>query len=194
MRLFSHFSFDTLSNSYLIGPEGGGDAVLFDPGSFDVALLELVETQRYYIRNVILTHCDEAHIHGLRTLRRVYDCRVYAAYPVVLGEVASTVADGDDLDIGFATVRAIALTGHSGDSIAYYVGGFLFTGSALSAAEPGRVSNPYAKALLLADIQERLLSLPDETVVLPFVGPPSTIDLEKRTLPMIDPTRTSGLP
>jgi len=189
MRLFTLFSFDTLSNTYLIGPEGGGDAVLFDPSSFDVPLLELVETQRYYIRNVILTHCDESHLKGLRTLRRIYQCTVHAAHPVVLGEAASAVADGDELDIGFATVRAIAMTGHSGDSIAYRVGGFLFTGSAMSAAEPGRVPNPYAKALLLSDIQDRLLSLPDETVILPFAGPPSTIGLEKRTLPTVDPTQ-----
>ncbi|MFW6313681.1 MAG: MBL fold metallo-hydrolase [Spirochaetota bacterium] len=194
MRLFSHFSFDTLSNSYLIGPEGGGDAVLFDPASFDVALLDLVEAQRYYIRNVILTHCDEAHIHGLRTLRRVYDCAVHAARPIVLGQPASTVADGAEIDVGFETVRAIALTGHSGDSIAYCVGGFVFTGSAMSAAEPGPVPNAYAKALLLVDIQERLLSLPDETVVLPFFGPPSTIGLERRALPKIDPTRIAELP
>ena len=191
MRLFTHFSFDTLSNSYLLGPEGGGDAVLFDPASFDVALLELVETQRYYIRHVILTHCDEEHLGGLRTLRRVYDCAIHAAHPVVIGEAASTVVDGDELDVGFASVRAIAMSGHSGDSLAYHIGGFLFTGSAMSAAEPGRVPNPYAKALLLADIQDRLLSLPDETVILPFFGPPSTIGLEKRTLPMIDPTRIS---
>lgn len=192
MRLYSYFSFDTLSNSYLIGPEDGGDAVLFDPATFDVPLLELVESQGYYIRSVVLTHCDENHIAGLRTIRRVYDCTVYAAHPMVLGEPTVTVAHGEVLEICCEPVRAIALPGHGSDSLAYYAGGFLFTGAALSAAEFGTVPNPYAKAILRADVRDRILTLPEETIVLPFVGPPSTVGLERSTLPMDDPTRSEA--
>ena len=189
MRLYSHFSFDTLSNSYLIGPRGGGAAALFDPVSFDVELLDLIESQGYYIRSVLLTHCDEEHVGGLRTLRRVYDCTVYAAHPTVMGMSAVTLSHGQVLDVLPEPVRVIALPGHGSDSLAYAAGGFLFCGSAMSAGECGPAANPYAKALLLANIQNELLSLPDETVVLPFIGPPSTIGLEKRTFPMTDPTR-----
>lgn len=184
MRLYSQFSFDTLSNSYLVGPDNGGDAVLFDPATFDVALLEIVERHGYYVRSVVLTHIDEAHMEGLRTIRRIYDCTVYAAHPTVLGEQAVTVSDRQELDIGAEPIRVISLPGHGSDSVAYYTGGFLFAGSAMSAAEHGLVVNQYSKALLLADIRDRVFTLPDETVILPFRGPPTTVRIEKETLPM----------
>lgn len=193
MRLYSHFAVETLSNSYLVGPRDGGDAILFDPASFDVDLLELVEGMGYYIRSVLLTHVSDDHLAGLRTIRRIYDCSVYAAHASVLGEPAHAVAHGDELDVCCEPVRVITLPGHGSDSVAYYAGGFLFTGLAMSAGEYGPIANPYAKAILLANIRDRLLILPDETVVLPFTGPPSTIGVEKHTFPMDDPTRLAEL-
>lgn len=187
MRLYSHFAFSTLSNTYLIGAPEGGDAVLFDPATFDVPLLELVEGMGYYVRSVVLTHVDEKHLEGLRTIRRVYECTVYAGHAEVLDAPTVAVADGDELQICSEPVRAIALPGHGSDSIAYHVGGFLFCGTAMSAGEYGPVTNPYARALLFANIRDRVLTLPDETVILPFRGPPSTIALEKQTFPQDEP-------
>ncbi len=189
MRLYSHYSFDTLSNSYLLGPDDGGDALILDPATFDVPLLELVEQERYYIRSVVLTHCDERKLAGLRTLRRVYGCTVYAPRATVLGEAAVPVGDGEVLDICCGPMRVIALPGHGSDSVAYLLGGFVFTGPAMSAGECGTVSNPYAAALLHANIRERILTLPDETVILPCYGPPSTVAVEKCTVPTEHPSR-----
>lgn len=187
MRLYTHFAFETLSNTYLIGPREGGDAVLFDPAVFDVPLLELIEGMGYYVRSVVLTHVSEKHLDGLRTLRRVYDCTVYAAHASVLDPPSVTVSDDDELDICSRPMRVIALPGHGGDSVAYHVGGFLFPGTAMSAGECGPADNPYARALLRANIGERLLTLEDETVILPFRGPPSTVALEKKTFPLDEP-------
>ena len=194
MRLYSQYSFDTLSNSYLVGPDDGGDALMFDPATFDVPLLELVEKQHYYVRSVVLTHCDERKLAGLRTLRRVYGCTVYAPRATVLGEPAVPVADGEVLEICSEPIRVIALPGHGSDSVAYFAGGFLFSGPAMSAGECGSVSSPYARALLHANIRQRILTLPDETVILPCYGPPSTVAVEKQTFPMEDPTQLSERP
>ena len=194
MRLFSHFAVQTLSNTYLIGPDEPGDAALVDPAVFDGTLLDLIESRRYYVRSVLLTHCDKPHLAGLQTLLRIYDeCIVYAASHHVLGRTTRLVVHGERLDICRESVEAIALPGHSRESMAYAVGGFVFTGIAHSAGEYGQVPNPYAKAILLANIQERILSLPDETIVMPFRGPPSTVAVEKRTFPMEDPLRLAGL-
>jgi glyoxylase-like metal-dependent hydrolase (beta-lactamase superfamily II) len=191
MRLYSHFAVDTLTNTYLVGPDGGGDAVLIDPSSFDGQLLELIERSRYYVRNVLLTHSNEEHLSGLRALRRVYDCTIYSASERVLGFTTQRVSDNEVLDVCCGDVRAISLPGHGTGSIAYYGSGFLFSGEAMSAAECGAVLNPYAKAVLLTNVTEKVLTLPDETVILPSVGPPSTVRLERDTFPMEDPTQIS---
>ena len=43
MKFFSLFSRMGFSNTYLVGPDDGGDAVLVDPGVFDAPLLQAVE-------------------------------------------------------------------------------------------------------------------------------------------------------
>ena len=192
MRLYSHFSFQTLSNTYLMGPRTGGDAVLIDPATFDVPLLELIEQMGYYVRNVLLTHVADSHLAGLTTLRKIYDCTVYAAQPNVVVGDAIMVQNAEVLEIWHKPIEVIALPGHGGDSVAYYTGGFVFTGSAMSAAEYGHLPNAYAKALLHANVWERVLTLPDETVIMPFFGPPSTVALEKVTFPVDDPTLPSA--
>ncbi len=194
MRLHSHFSIQTLTNTYLVGPEDGGDAILIDPGSFDGPLLDLVESSGYYVRTVLLTHGNESQLAGLKTIRRIYDCEVFGAYESILGFSTRRVADGEILDVCSDSIRAIAMPGHGSGSLAYYGSGFLFCGMALSAGEYGWVENSYARAILQADVQDRLLILPDETVVLPGFGPPSTIALEKITLPKEDPTQLAGRP
>ena len=97
------------------------------------------------------------------------------------------------MDACGTTVEVIGLPGQGRDCIAYLVGGFLFCGTALSAGEFGSVSNPYAKAILITSIAESVLSLPPETVILPFYGPPTTVAVERRSLPTEDPTELAGL-
>jgi glyoxylase-like metal-dependent hydrolase (beta-lactamase superfamily II) len=185
--LFSHYSYQTLSNCYLIGPDEPGDAVLVDPSVFDVDLLGLIESHKFYVKTVLLTHTDEQHLAGLKTIRRVYDCNIYAARSSVMGFDANPVTHDEVLNVCCAPIEVIGLPGHARDSVAYYVAGLLFTGVAMSAAECGTTANAFARAVLLQNIGERILSLPETTVVLPFYGPPSTIGVERRTFPMKDP-------
>ncbi len=184
MRLFSSYSYKTLSNSYLLGPDSPGDAVLIDPSVFDTDMLDLVESHGYYVKSVLLTHCDESHLDGLRTLQRVYDCSVYAARSTILHAPANPVSNGEQLDICCSPIKVIGLPGHGRDSVSFLVEGFLFSGVAMSAAESGPVANSYARAVLLQNIAERILTLPPHVVILPFYGPPSTVGVELRTFPV----------
>lgn len=193
MQVFSHFAVDTLSNTYLIGI-GSGKAMLVDPGAFDADLLELIEHQSYTIAGVLLTHADTDHLSGLRTLCRVYsDMNIRTAMPEVIGYGATAVHGGETLNLSGAAAEVISLPGQGRDCVAYLINGFLFCGTALSAGELGRVSNPYAKAILMASIAESVLTLPKETVILPFYGPPTTVEAESHSLPMEDPLELAGL-
>ena len=55
MKLFYHFIATGFTNAYLLGPDEPGDAVLIDPGGFDVDLLSLIESHGYYIRSILIT-------------------------------------------------------------------------------------------------------------------------------------------
>lgn len=186
MRIYSHFAVDSLANSYVVGPDGPGDAVLIDPAVLDSEMLGLIEGNSYYVRAILVTHCDEQHLRGLHTLLRVYGkAEIYAAVPHVHGLPAHRVEHGRELEICGLRITPIALSAHSRDSYAFYLPGFLFPGCAMTAGEIGYVPNAYARAVLIAEIHDRLLVLPDETVVFPFHGPPSTIRVERLVQPTI---------
>lgn len=189
MRIFSHFTIDTFSNSYLIGPDAPGNAILVDPASFTGELLDLVEGHGYYVRYILLTHCDASHLSGLQPLLRVYtEARIIAALPSVLGYACQEVVNDEILSLDGTEVRAIAMPGMSQDSVAWHIDGFLFSGLSLTAGEYGKVPNPYARANLLENIQNSMLSLDEQTVVFPFYGPPSTVAVERGIFPTLDPT------
>ena len=76
MKFFSYFSVTGFSNSYIIGPDEGGNAILIDPGIFDVPLLNLIEDNKLYVKYILLTHSHESHISGLKTLLKVYDPKI----------------------------------------------------------------------------------------------------------------------
>ena len=152
MRLFSCFSVETLSNCYLLGPSDGGDAVLVDPATFSTEALEIVERNGYYVRAVLLTHCDERHMGGLKTILRIYtDADVYAAVPRAGGIAANVVSEGEELQIGTLRVHVVAMPGMGTDCVAYRIGSILFAGTALTENRaPPRTHSPKESSLAIS--------------------------------------------
>jgi len=186
MIVYNHFAVETLSNTYLVGLEHR-KAMLVDPGVFDGELLELIEHHSYEIAAVLLTHASNEHLGGLRTLSRIYqDIRVCSAMPEVLDLKAEPVLPGSRLELCGYDVEVIGLPGQGRDCLAFRLEGFLFCGTALSAGELGSVPNSYARAILMDSVADLILTLPAHTVILPFFGPPTTVGIERLTLPIDD--------
>ncbi len=179
MRLVSLFSRLGFSNAYLIGPEQGGDAILVDPGVFDVPMLQAIESNRLSVRWILVTHAHNAHIRGIRGLLRVYQAEIYANQPSVLDLPARHIEDRDVLSLGGIEARVIQTPGHSIDSLCFLVGQMLFTGDTLSAGGIGTTRDGYARGLLLETVRRKLLPLGDEVLVFPGHGPPSKVGIEK---------------
>ena len=185
MRFFSLFSRIGFSNTYLIGPDAGGDAILIDPGAFDSQLLQAVEENGLYIRSILVTHAHNAHINGIRALLKVYEAAIYANQPSVLDFPAHHIKEGDTLTLGEFTVRVIETPGHSIDSLCFLCGHLLFTGDSLSAGTIGTTRDGYARGLLLESVRAKLLSLGDEVLIFPGHGPPSKVGVEKLYNPVL---------
>ncbi len=179
------FSTVGLSNSFLVGPRGGGDALLVDPGEFGQAMLRAIEGNRLRLRWILVTHAHRAHVAGIRGLLSVYEPEIWCNQPSILESPAHHAQDGDRLALGETSVEVIELPGHSIDSLCYRIGGMLFTGDALSAGGIGRTRDATARELLVAGIRRRLLSLDDDVLVFPGHGPPSRIGIERRFNPYL---------
>jgi hydroxyacylglutathione hydrolase len=179
VKFFSLFSSIGLSNSYLMGPDGGGPAILVDPGIFDIQLLHAVEDSRLQVRWILVTHTHNAHINGIRALLKVYDAEIFSNQPSVLDFPAHHIQDGDELDLRPFTVRVLETPGHSIDSLCFLMDSLLFTGDTLGAGAIGSTRDGYARGLLLSSIRKRILPLGDDMYVFPGHGPPSKLGIEK---------------
>ena len=182
--MFFFYCFPGFSNCYVLG-SGGGDsdspaeAVIVDPGSVGGELLECIESNGYAVRAVLVTHEHESHIHGLRSLRRIYDAEVFAVNGTVGDGPATQVKDGERIRAGPFAVEVIAVPGHSPDSVVYRLDNLLFTGDVLTAGIVGATDSAYGAATQMNMLRNRLLSLPGDYTVLPGHGPPSSLEAER---------------
>lgn len=185
MKFFSIFSSAGFSNTYLIGPDTGGDAILVDPGLFDAGLLQAIESNELFVRWILVTHAHNAHVNGIRSLLKVYDASIFANQPSILDFPARHIEDGNRLSLGSFRVKVIETPGHSIDSVSYLLDHMLFTGDLLSAGSIGNTRDGYARGLLLKTVRRKLLPLGDEVLIFPGHGPPSKIGIERLYNPFL---------
>jgi glyoxylase-like metal-dependent hydrolase (beta-lactamase superfamily II) len=97
--------------------------------------------------------------------------------------------EGDTLDLGPYHFEILHLPGHCPGSIGLYEKseGVLFGGDVLFAGGVGRWDLPGGDfKVLMQSIQEKVLTLPDDTVVFSGHGPSTTIKDEKETNPFLN--------
>jgi glyoxylase-like metal-dependent hydrolase (beta-lactamase superfamily II) len=180
MKLFFHYCSFRFSNCYVLASEESPDAIIIDPGSIDKKLLEYIEKNNLNLKGVLITHDHLGHVHGLKTLLRIYKVGIFAINRSILDYKTTPVRDGDKIGIGPFTVEVISIPGHSADSAVYLVDRLLFTGDVLTTGMVGTTASAYGAATLISKLRSRLFSLPGDYTVLPGHGPPSTLEAERR--------------
>jgi len=180
MKIYQHYSIFGFSNSYIIGNEEAGKALIVDPAELTPTMIEKIEQHHLGLSGILITHDHTHHINGLSTIMKIYSPTIYASNAKLLDFQCRKVRDGDIFEEAGYEIKAIAVPGHSQDSIVYLLAGlFLFTGDVLHAGLIGKTSSVFNTNALAARIQQKLFPLPDNTLVFPGHGPPSTIATEK---------------
>ncbi|MCL2137979.1 MAG: MBL fold metallo-hydrolase [Treponema sp.] len=182
MKLFFHYSLIGFTNGYILGEDNphNPSAIIIDPGNMDRRLLEYIEKNNFNPITVLITHDHPTHVHGIRTLRKIYQAEIFAINRVILDINTITVKDEDKIKLGPFTVEVISIPGHSADSVVYRIGSFLFTGDVLTAGLVGSTASDYSATTQMNKLRSRLLSLPGDYIVFPGHGPPSTLEAERK--------------
>lgn len=185
VKLLFHFAYTNFSNTYIIGPEGPGNAILVDPGVMDIQLLDLIEQHNYYVKYIFATHAHKGHIAGLGTLLKVYKADLYSGKDSIFDVPSHRLQHGDRLVLDGIEVEVIGLPGHTVGSLAYKINNMVFTGDALAAGNVGETLHAAADELNLKSIKEWILSLDDSTLLFPGHGPPSSVKIESQFNPFL---------
>lgn len=179
MRCFINFSLTGFSNTYLLGSDGEGDALLIDPGEMNIKLLKLIEQNGFYIRHILVTHNHRPHINGIRTLLKIYDAEIYSASDRILTFPSNVIVENSFLNLSGIDVEVMKFSGHSKDSLVYKIGKMLFTGDTLRAGNLGQDENKESMDMIRKSVATNLKKLDDSILVFPGHGPPSTVRAEK---------------
>ena len=179
MKLVFHYSVENFSNTYVVGPKEGGDALLVDPGVLDVRLLEAIESNGFNIRWVLITRCQPAHVRGLRTLKKVYDAEIYSRQTAVLEFECQMVKPGTHLQLGNYRIDCLCFPELSHDTVVYRYQNWVFCGDLVSAGKPGKTASAYAQANLAVALERRFFTWQDDLLIFPGEGPPTTLRSEK---------------
>ena len=199
-------------NCYVIGDQETGEGAVVDPGDEAARIAIAVEQTGLDIGKIIITHAHIDHVGAVATLVDEYACPVFmhaGAEPMLkqlptqaimmglrFGKVPMVdryVEDEEVLEVGELRLRALYTPGHAPGHLAFYEEseGVVFSGDALFAGSVGRTDLVGGDMeVLMRSINERLMTLPDETRVLSGHGPETTIGGERRHNPFLH----GGLP
>jgi hydroxyacylglutathione hydrolase len=166
-----------------------------------------VEQTGLEIGEIIITHAHIDHVGAVATLVDEYACPVLMhaeAEPMLqqlptqammmglrFGKVPAVdrhIEDEDVLEVGGLGLRSLYTPGHAPGHLAFYLEseGLVLAGDALFAGSVGRTDLFGGDMeVLLRSISERLMTLPDETRVLPGHGPETTIGAERANNPFL---------
>ena len=182
-------------NTYLITDEATGFKAIIDPGYFDFEVRMDIQNNAY-LKYMLLTHGHHDHFLAAEQYLEEYTS-VKVAGPEKefkllawdlhrCPEPGCLLKEGDVITLGETDLRVIETPGHTAGGICFATDKEVFTGDTLFRLSVGRTDLPTGDwDTLVRSIKERLYTLPDETIVYPGHGEPTTIGYEKRANPFV---------
>jgi len=175
------------SNGYVFFLDGGRRAALIDPAGIPANLLRVLRDGDYHLEYVLITHKHADHCDATADVAAAFPQAkivMHALDSHAIGALAAKalpVKDGDSLPFGDGVqIRMLHTPGHTDGSSSFIFKSTVFTGDTLFAASVGGAYGDVSTyADILNSVRSKLFTLPDDTVVMPGHGPPTTIALEK---------------
>lgn len=198
------------TNCYIVACERTREALIIDPGFTGDEMhriLSEIRKSELCIKYIVNTHGHVDHISGNFNIKRATGA-ILAAHSkdadmltdpaknlsTMLGlNVVSPLPDlilqgGEEIEVGHIKLKVLHTPGHTPGSISLYCRdlGAVFTGDTLFAGSVGRTDLPGSSHEdLMLSIREKILVLPDETIVYPGHGGRTTVGVERRSNPFL---------
>ena len=202
------------ANCYIVSE--ADEAFIIDPGGDAEKIIKAAKN--FNVRYILLTHTHFDHIGGLNDLKEAFpDAKTsvstfehdwlyspqlnfseeFGLTFVFKGKVDLKLEDGMSLDFAGTKINVIHTPGHTPGSTCFYIeksekcgNTVLFSGDTLFRSSIGRTDFPGGDGRKIVEsIKNRLLVLPDETVVYPGHDENTSISMEKKFNPFLKMSR-----
>ena len=173
-----------LVNAYLVWDPATKHAAAFDTGADCAGMLKLATKENLSIKMILLTHAHSDHVADLPRLREETGAEVFApAREPVPG--AEEIDEEKHFRLGKIDIEARLTWGHSPGGITFVTTGLArpiaIVGDSLFAGSMGGGSVSYKDAV--KNNLEKILTLPDDTIICPGHGPMTSVGEEKKHNP-----------
>lgn len=194
-------------NCSVIGDPGSREAMVIDPGDDIDQILTLLRKHNLIVKQIVITHAHIDHVGGAMKLKQA------TGAPILLNQndeallkmldvqaawigvptpgkvdIDQSLSNGDKVTTGSLTAEVLHTPGHTEGSICLYFAPQkkLIAGDTLFAGSIGRTDLPGGSYKKIIDsLHERVLALPDDTVVVPGHGELTTIGQERYSNPFL---------
>lgn len=194
-------------NCSIIGDEQTREAMVIDPGDDVEQVLDLIRKHNLQVKQIVITHAHIDHVGGAMKLRAATGAPVllnqndYALLKMLdvqaawLGmaapekvEIDQGIGQADTVKAGSLVGQVLHTPGHTEGSICLYFPAetMLIAGDTLFAGSIGRTDLPGGSfEKIIHSLHDRVLALPDETLVVPGHGPLTRIGEERESNPFL---------
>lgn len=194
-------------NCSIIGDETSREAMVIDPGDDIADVLALIQKNNLTVKQIVITHAHIDHVGGAMKLRAATGAPIllnqsdYALLKMLdvqaawLGmrspgavEIDRSIGELDKVQAGSLVADVMHTPGHTEGSVCLYFPAQqkLIAGDTLFAGSIGRTDLPGGSfEKIISSLHDKLLALPDETVVVPGHGPLTTIGEERESNPFL---------
>jgi len=193
-------------NCWVVGSRRTGEGLVIDPGDEPDRIMEVARDLGVHVRYIVNTHAHLDHIMAVPPVQRGTGARFLphpddptiappagARAARLLGRAgepppapAPPLGGGAGGGGGGPRLQVIHTPGHTPGSVCLYTDGLLFSGDTLFFGSVGRTDLPGGNhAQLMNSIIDKLLALPDDTIVLPGHMLETRIGHERQTNPFI---------
>ncbi len=196
-------TYDT--NCYLAFCEDSRESVIIDPGAESDKIIKVIADLELRPVLVLNTHGHVDHIGANLDVIEKYGIPLAihpADEPMLQADETTYLSlglvgrksppadrfldDGERVSFGRASLRILHTPGHSPGSVSLVGDGILFSGDTLFNDGVGRTDLPGGSWKdLVSSIKEKILTLSDDTIVLPGHGPWTTVAQEARSNPFL---------
>jgi hydroxyacylglutathione hydrolase len=183
--------------------------LIIDPGEEAEKLIKFIKEKGVKPQAVLITHAHFDHIGALDDIREEFDIPAYihekeanwlldpalngsqlfmAGKMVRMKPADHILTNEGKMTVGDFSFHVYETPGHSPGSVSFYFEneGFVVAGDALFNGSIGRTDLPFGNhEQLLKSIHDKLLTLPEETIVLPGHGPETEIGREMDSNPYL---------
>lgn len=197
------------TNCYIVGDTERREAIVIDPVDQAALIQQSAQAEGWTIRLILATHAHFDHVLASKELKELTGAPFYIhgeslpllrslpqqgimftgkPFPEAAAPDRLLTSEREMIELGAIRLETLFTPGHAPGHLSFYMpdGKLVFSGDSLFAGSIGRTDLPGGdQALLMRSIFDKLLTLDDDTRVLPGHMEMTTIGRERATNPFI---------